>query len=244
MREDVYCLLRMRIQKLSLKVLVGVVSFIPTIVLANFNGSVSVTTHQRFFDDAKLGNVNHFSEWGAIGFDVNVGLLELPYRLEPILGLGFIKNSAALFNLNDDGSFALDDKGHKVESRDKIEYQFFTASVGLREKFWDPKFFFMIPYVQSAMTYRYGRVRKRSFAEGQQKLNVGGDFGAEIGGGLLISFFYDSATRIEMGGTWDMKDFCLQAQVRYLPAGFGSHGLGLLSSTGGWDFGAGLFMDW
>lgn len=207
-------------------------------------GSVSVIVSQRFFDDSKLGKVNGFGEWGAIEINGNVGLYEFPYHIEPYLGVGFIADTAQLYALNDDGSYALDSNGQPQRSEDRLRYQLFNFSLGLRQKFWSPDFFILIPYVQAGGIYRFGRLRKLTAAVDQQKLNLGGDFGAEIGGGFLLSFFYDQETRNDMETTWGLKDFALMTSVRWLPGGWWRHGLGLLDNTGGWDFGLGLFLDW
>lgn len=207
-------------------------------------GSVNILVSQRFFDDDKLGNVNGFSNWGALNFDATFGLYEFPYRIEPYLGVGFIQDTSVLCSQNVDGTCVRDSNGNIERSEDRLKYQLFTFSAGVRHRAWDPSFFLVIPYVQAGMTYRYGRVRKETLGVGQQKLNLGGDFGAEIGGGLIFSFFYDRSIENEMEATWDLRDFGLITSVRYLPAGWWKHGLGLLSSTGGWDFGLGLAFDW
>ncbi|MDB5038328.1 MAG: hypothetical protein JWQ35_1856 [Bacteriovoracaceae bacterium] len=54
----------------------------------------------------------------------------------------------------------------------------------------------------------------------------------------------DARTRADLKSEMGLKDFCLMSTVRYLPSGFFRKGLGLVDSTGGWDFGLGLFLDW
>lgn len=207
-------------------------------------GSVSIVVSQRFYDDQKLGNVNGFSNWGALSFDATFGLYEFPYRIEPFLGVGYIQNTAVLCSQEADGSCHRDANGDIEDSLDRLKYQLISFELGVRHRAWDPSFFLVVPYVQGGITYRFGRVRKVTKAEGQQKLNLGGDFGAEVGGGLLVSFFYDDAKKSDMNATWGLKDFALMTSIRYLPAGWFRHGLGLLDNTGGWDFGMGLSLDW
>ncbi len=205
-------------------------------------GSFSFVVSQRFFDDEKLSRVNGFSHWGAIQFDATVGLYEFPYRLEPYLGVSYIRNSSILCGL-DDNNDCVYENGRLAASQDRLNYSIYGGHFGLRHKFWNRDFSIFIPWMQVGGVYRYARVRKLTLNQ-EQKLNTGGDFGAEVAGGFLVSFFYDEAIASDMDSTWDMQDFALMTHFRYSPAGWGRHGLGLLESTGGWDLGLGLFMDW
>jgi tRNA pseudouridine38-40 synthase len=213
--------------------------------IAAFNGSASFTVNQRFFDDERLGEVNEFSQWGAIEFKAKFGLVELPFHLEPIIGFSFIKNSAPLYKLDDNGNYILDSDGRKIKSPlESLEYQFYTVVAGIRWKAWDPDFFWLIPYAEVGHDFRYGRVRKHTYAVDQQKLNTGFDLGLEFGGGLLISFFLDKKTQQAIEWDWRAKDYALMTSIHYSPDGYYRNGLGRVDSTGGWDFGAGLFLDW
>jgi len=207
-------------------------------------GSTSVTVNQRFFSDRKLGNVNGFSSWGALSFDAQFGLYEFPFRVEPYVGVGYMQNSSILCGLDATDACARTASGEIEASEDHLKYKLFTLSLGVRQRAWDPSFFVVVPYAQVGLTYRYGRVTKITQAEGQQKVNLGGDLGGEFGGGLIFSFFYDREIRAEMETNWGLRDFALMTSVRYLPAGWFRHGLGLLKNTGGWDFGMGLILDW
>ena len=78
-----------------------------------------------------------------------------------------------------------------------------------------------------------------------QKSTVwGGDFGGMFTAGTMLSFFRNAARRGEMHHLWNLKDFGLQMQVSYLPAGLLKHGLAGVESTGGWSFGGGMALDW
>ncbi len=210
-----------------------------------FDGSASFVMSQRFFEDDRLAHVNGFSEWGAFQFDFTFGVYEFDIGLEPIIGLSYIQNSASLYALDDNGDYILDDKGERIESSvDNLSYEFYTASLGLRYKPWSPDFFIFIPYAEVQQTFRYGRVKKVTYALDQQKLNTGVDWGVELGGGIIISFMYDDRLRSNLKSEWDLKDFGLITSTRYLSSGYFRQGLGLIDSTGGWDFGLGLFLDW
>lgn len=211
-----------------------------------FNGSALVSVDQRFFKDHRFGNVNGFSEWGAIHFDVSIGVYEFPFRIEPVVGLGFIKNESSLYALAVDGSIARDGNGDKIKSEDSLEYLLFTPSMGLRWKAWEPDTFVLSPFVQALATFRFGRVKKNEAIPDPsvQRISWGGDFGADLLGGLLISFFYDRDRESEMSELWGMKDFGMTIHGRYLPAGLMKQGFGLVDNTGGYSFGLGLFMDW
>lgn len=218
----------------------------PRVVSASgFEGSLGLSVSQRFFSDEKLANVNGFSNWGALEFDLTVGVYEFSFGLEPLLGFGFIMNSASLYALDDNGEYILDDEGRRIESSvDSLEYQLYTLSVGARYKPWTSRFFLLIPYGEFLANVRFGSVEKKTYAVGQQKISRGADLGLTLGGGLLISLFYDQERRGDMEMLWNLKDFFLVASARYLPSGFGKQGLGVISDTGGWSFGAGLLLDW
>lgn len=212
---------------------------------SDFSGSASFAVHQRFFDDARLANVNGFSNWGALEIRAVFGIYEFSYGFEPVIGFGFMKNSASLYKLDDAGNYILDSNGNKIKSElDSLEYQIYTLSYGVRWKAWSPNFFFIIPYGEALQDFRYGRVQKITQAVNQQKVNTGFDLGLELAGGLLVSFMYDQARQNDLRSQWDLKDFALLTSIQYLPGGFFRQGLGLIDTTGGWSFGAGLFMDW
>ncbi len=210
---------------------------------AAFSGSASLKVGQRFFDDQKLSHVNGFSEWGAFELNLLLGLHEFPYRIEPLLGFSFIKNSSSLYGLNSSGGLAMEN-GSPVLSQDRLEYQFYTLSSGARIKAWDSHTFLLIPYSDILGTYRYGRIRKKTYAIGQQKLNVGGDFGAEVTAGVMLSFLTTQKKRYEMESELEMDDFGMSLSASYQPAGWFRHGLGLIDTTGGWSFAGGLYGEW
>jgi hypothetical protein len=192
----------------------------------NYKGSFAFTINQRFFEDPRLSYVNGFSKWGAFSFDATAGLYEFSFGLEPILGFGFSKNSSNI-----------------PPSLDQFRYSIFTGSLGARYKPWGPEKFFLAPYVQALFDYRYVHVRKSTYNPDSQRLSTGGDLGMQIGAGVIWSFMYGSR-RHDLNSTWDLKDFGILSSTRYIPAGFIRHGLGEIDSTGGWDFGAGIFLDW
>ncbi|MBN8555778.1 MAG: hypothetical protein J0L93_10065 [Deltaproteobacteria bacterium] len=199
-----------------------------------FKGSLALTFSQRFFDDERLSYVNGFSKWGNFSFDAIFGLYEFDFGLEPLLGFGFIKNTAYLYAL---------DNGVMTQSEDKFSYNIYTTSLGARYKPWGPEKFFLMPYVQSLFDYRFVNVRKYTYNATQQKTNNGGDLGFQFGGGLICSFMYGDR-RHDLNSTWDLKDFGLITSTRYFLSGLARHGLGEIKDTGGWDFGLGLFLDW
>ena len=232
------------------------ISFVifPSLLFAeskNFNGSLSLHASQRFFDDDRLGHVNGFSEWGAIQFGIDLGLHEfilnwgkISSTLEPVIGFEFIRNSTTLYALDANGDYVLDANGDRMVSQDRLQYQFYTFSTGFRYKAWAPDFFWAIPYAEAYATARLGRVRKKTLAIDQQKMNTGVDFGGHFGGGAIFSFMFDRARKQEMSDNWELKDYGLMTFVHFLPAGLFKQGLGLVDNTGGWDLGLGLFVDW
>lgn len=211
-----------------------------------FTGSFQFSAQQRFFDDARLGHVNGFSEWGAIEFRLMFGLVDLPFHLEPIVGVSMIKNSAPLYKIDDSGSYILDANGNPIKSEiDQLQYQLYSGLAGLRWKGWDPSLFFLIPYAEVLHEFRYGRVRKQTYAVDQQNLNTGFDLGFQLGGGVLFSFLFDDRIRSDIETEWlGARDFALISSIHWLPPAYYRNGLGLVDSLGGWDFGLGIFMDW
>jgi len=207
-------------------------------IYAAFTGSFSFLASQRFFSDYRLKQVNGFSEYWAPAFDISIGLYEFPFGIKPILGFGYIQNEARQFGINQDGSVS------NSLSQDSLSYQFYSFSLGARYKPWGPEVFLIEPYVEAQGVYRYGRVHRNTFAVGAQKVNLGGEFGAIAGGGLIFSFMYDRQRAFDMLANYGIKDFGLVTSIRYLPSGWFRHGLGLIGNAGGWDFGAGLFTDW
>lgn len=207
-------------------------------------GSVEVTVSQRFWSDQRLSRVNGFSEWGALSFDATAGLAELPYRIEPYVSFGFIRDTANLPLLNSDGSYLLDSNGNLQDSADDLRYTFFAAGFGVKQRMWSPTFFRIVPFYKVGMVYRYGWVKKLTEAVDEQLKSSGGDVGLEVGGGLIFSFFYDASLRSDMAQAWNLQDFGMILQVRYLPGDWFRHGLGLVAGTSGWDFGLGLALDW
>jgi hypothetical protein len=200
--------------------------------------------NQRFWNDQRLSRVNGFSKWGALSFDAAAGVTELSYRIEPYVSVGVIRDTANLPLLNSDGSYLLDTNGDLQSSADSLHYTLLSAGVGIKQRMWSPTFFRVVPFYKVGVIYRYGLVKKLTEAVGQQTQSSGGDLGLELGGGVVFSFFYDKALRSDMTQTWNLQDFGLLLQVRYLPGDWFRHGLGLISGTGGWDFGLGLALDW
>jgi hypothetical protein len=207
-------------------------------------GSLEVTVSQRFWSDQRLSRVNGFSQWGALSFDAAAGLGEFAYRIEPYVSFGFIRDTANLPLLNSDGSYLLDSNGNLQDSADDLRYTFFAAGFGVKQRMWSPTFFRVVPFYKIGMIYRYGSVKKLTEAVDEQLKSSGGDLGLEIGGGVVFSFFDDDSLRSDMGQTWDLQDFGMLLQIRYLPGDWFRHGLGLVAGTSGWDFGLGLALDW
>jgi hypothetical protein len=212
--------------------------------LLSFSGSLEVGINQRFFDDDRFGNVNGFSEWWAPHLDLSIGVVELGWGLEPIIGFGYIKNESTACAVDTDGFTCLTGPGGNIASEDRFRYQIYSFSGGLQWKAWEPDYFVVVPLTKVLINSRYSRIRKQTSNISERKLVTGVDWGAELYFGALFSFFYDKAKRRDLTDEWDVKDTGLTAQVRYLPAGWFKQGLGTLTGTGGWSFGVGLFVDW
>jgi len=214
----------------------------PTSLSAATAGFVDVAVNQRFWNDERLSRVNGFSEWGALGVDAAVGFAELPWQIKPYASFGFIRDTANLPLLNPDGSNVVDENGNT--STDRLQYTFLSAGLGFKQRFWRPEFFWLIPFYRVGAIYRFGWVKKLTEAVDQQTKSSGGDLGLELGGGFILSFFYDRAIKSDMTTTWNLTDFGLIFQARYLPGDWFRHGLGEIAGTSGWDFGLGLALDW
>lgn len=206
-----------------------------------FSGSFSISVDQRMFNDSRFGDKNGFSEGFIPSIEAVAGFYEFPYQIEPVMSFGFIKNSARACAVLADGVTCDPDA---PPSEDKFHYQIYTVGSGVRWKAWTPDLFMIIPYAQAQMTYRYARIRKKSSNGDELDKISGGDFGADLLGGIQVSFMYDRARRKEMQREWGVQDFGLSLHARYLPSGWLKHGLGAVSDTGGWSFGAGLVIDW
>ncbi len=197
-----------------------------------FSGSAHFYAAPRFFNDSVLGSANGFDTWGWPEFGASFGVYELPFRIEPVIGFSYV------FKTGNEISTAAG------TSIDKFFYQFFTTEIGARWTAWEQSFFPVIPFVQAGMTYRFGRFKKRTSAVGVRTSVVGGDFGGNLTGGAIISFFYDQKRRDDMSSEWELKDFGATLFGSYQPSGLFRHGLGGVNETGGTSFGGGLYFDW
>lgn len=207
-----------------------------------FSGSVSFSLNQRFYDDQRLSHINGFSEWINWQFDLRFGVYEFKWGLEPVVGFSYNKNSATLYALDDQGNYIRDEQGNRIASSvDSLSYEFYTCLLGLR---WQPFSFLLSPYVELDQALRFGRVHKKTYATDQQKVSNGFEWGLAIGGGLVVSFFWDEGLKQEMKGLWELKNFGLLLSSHYFPSSFYREGLGLVESTQGFDAGVGLFLDW
>lgn len=230
----------MRFLKLTAFFLILIFSF--QMRAENFSGSVSVSVDQRFFNDERFGNKNGFSEGFIPSLDLTIGFYEFPFRIEPVASFGFIKNSARACAVLEDGETC--DPKVEEPSEDRFHYQLYTAGLGVRWKTWSPDFFIIIPYFQAQGTFRYVRMTKKTSNGDQVNRISGSDFGADLLAGLEISFMYDQTRETEMNLEWGIRDFGLSLHGRYLPAGVFKRGMGEVSDSGGWSFGAGLIVDW
>lgn len=212
--------------------------------LKAFDGSLAVSVDQRFFDDERFGNVNGFSQWWAPHFEVQFGVVELPYRIEPILSFGYIQNTATACAVASDGETCLSSPGGVVTSEDRFKYQIFSFGGGLRWKAWERDFFWASPFIHAGLVMRYARVRKKTANVDERKLVTGADLGANFTAGVLISFLTDQKKKNQLDSEWNIKDFGLSLHGRYLPAGWWKKGLGTVDNTGGASFGVGLVIDW
>lgn len=219
-----------------------ILAFGPSFSLLGFSGSVQLSVDHRFFNDDRFGNQNDFSEGFIPELQLLFGVYEWEsLHLELMLGVGYLQNSASTCAVLNDGTTCIDDTNF---SEDRLKYRIFTILLGPQWRAWKPEFFRAIPYIQPLLTYRYGRISRQTLAVDAQRLNKGGDFGAQIEVGGYYSFFGDARRKNEMSSEWGMKDFGMNLHVRYLPAGLFKHGLGLVSNTGGWSFGSSLALDW
>jgi len=216
--------------------LVALSSFPLHVDAFQWNGSFLLSVRQRYFEDSKFGKQNRIEELGTLDIGISGGLFEILPGLEPIFGVSYLWRNGKSLPAVTDVNGAL--------SQDKFYFQFVTSSLGLRYKFWSPNLFFIIPFAEAEATYRFGRFKKRTAAVGQKRSVTGGDFGGSLGGGLIFSFMVDAETRVNMHEQWDLKDFGILVGIRYLPAGIVKHGLAGIKTTGGWDFGGGLYTDW
>jgi hypothetical protein len=207
--------------------------------LMAFSGSANFSVAPRFFEDERLGNKKGFRDGFIPEFLIDFGLTELPYRLEPSVGISYIYNQAPNCLVNSSG-----DCVGKPQSIDKIRYHLLGVSAGLRWRAWDPEFFILTPFVLLAATYRFIHIRRTSFDTKSKKKILGGDFGGEVQLGILCSFFSNPKIRNEMQEAWELKDFGMSLQARYLPAGLFKHGMADILQTGGFGFGGGLYLEW
>lgn len=206
------------------------------------DGSATFRVNQRFFKDDRFvsgtGSTYQFNTWPTLDLEFVGGITEPIRGLEPIFGVSYVQKRSR-------GLPGIPDVNGQVSS-DKFRYEFLTLSLGLRYKLWEPHQFILIPVVEALMSYRFGRFKKfpPSTTAGEKNSITGYDFGAILGGGLLLSFLWDQERKSDLSMNWGVKDFGLLTTLRYLPAGWGKSGLGSFRSSGGWDFGAGLLVDW
>ncbi|PIR21826.1 MAG: hypothetical protein COV44_11025 [Deltaproteobacteria bacterium CG11_big_fil_rev_8_21_14_0_20_45_16] len=210
----------------------------------SFSGSVQLRADQRFYEDSRFGFVNGFSEWWAPQFGFDIGLIDLGWNIEPIVGFEFAKNETTACAVESDGITCLRQNGVVVASEDKFEYQIYGFSSGLRWKAWETEFFPISPFIDTKMQFHYTRIRKLTSNVTEKKLVTGIDWGMELGGGCFFSFFTNQVRRNQMKSEWDLKDFGATASAYFLPGGWFKRGLGAVSGTGGWSFGLGLLGDW
>lgn len=197
-----------------------------------FKGSVALRLSQVFFDDPRVGRVRSGErekadhEWGALKADAEFGIYEWSWGIEPVVGVGFIRNSTLV---REGSSFAT--------------YNYIQANVsgGFRYKFFGPDVFFMQPYIQPMIRYEFLRVRKSD--PSAQPLQRGQSFGGEIATGLMFSFLSDADQKHQLRNEWDIADMGFLLAARWINTGwFLSPPYGI--DTSAWDFGLGLYADW
>jgi len=212
-----------------------------TFAAYKYSGSVSFSVNQRFFTDENFKSGSDassresfkFNKFVTPQFELTFGLHEFSFGLEPIVGVSFVtKTSNRLIAENG------------LVSEDRVKYWLITGSAGARYKPYRRNFFWLIPYVETQLTYRYGSFEKVAAVPGDPNKISGGDFGAIFGAGLFFSFMGRPATENELRETFGAKDFGAITSVRYMLAGIASQGLGETSTTGGWDAGMGLQIEW
>jgi len=203
-----------------------------------FSGSAHFSLGQRFFKDERLGNKNDFKDGFIPEISVEFGVYELPFRLEPIVGLSYILNSA-----HDCG---VDASGNCVgpRSTDKLRYHLLGFSTGMRWTAWRPEFFQIIPFVTASMVYHFIHIRRITASTSAKKKINGGDFGGDFQAGFLTSFIFSEETKKNIERDWSAKDFGMSFFGRYQPAGLFKHGMAEILQTGGYGFGAGFYVDW
>jgi len=203
-----------------------------------FNGSAHLSLGERFFKDERLGNKNSFKDGFIPEFSIDFGVYEFPFRLEPMVGISYVMNTA-----HDCG---VDASGNCIGARstDKLKYHLLGLSTGMRWTAWREEFFKVIPFVAAAISYHYIHIRRITASTSAKKTINGGDFGGDIQVGLLMTFIYSDTTRKEIFRDWGAKDFGLSLFGRYQPFGLFKHGMAEILSTGGYGFGAGLYVDW
>jgi hypothetical protein len=197
-----------------------------------FKGSASIAISQHFFTSGNFGAPNRFNAFPAPEVRIEFGVYEFDFGLEPIIGFSYInKTSKKLLAVNN------------ALSEDKYEFNFFTIYLGARYKFFERNVFFIMPYVDGGLTYRFGRFKKLAAVKDGSD-SSGGDVGGFLGAGAIFSFMKNKTRNFQMKRDWGVKDFGCQLFGRYLPAGLLKHGLGATGTTGGWEFGTGLYIDW
>jgi hypothetical protein len=207
-----------------------------------FTGSLAVHVHQRSFKDERLGSMNGFKKLKP-EFEVLMGFHEFYPRIEPIFAVSYTKSNATACAVEDDGFTCLP-ADQQTGNQDQFRAKMAKFGLGGQWKAWEPEFFALIPRVSAQLAYRHVWLEKATASSsGVNKIN-GGDFGVDLGGGFVWSFMYDQKRKAEMSSEWGLKDFGLSVQARYILAGLMKNGLGGISGTGGWSFGAGLLLDW
>lgn len=211
---------------------------LPSLVQAS---SFAVNIDQRFMSDTIFGDATGFSKSFHPEFQIVGGFYKLDYGLEPVMSLAYLTDSAKTCAVLEDGVTCDPEPGISL---DQISYQIFSFGSGLKWTGWSREYFFMTPYFQPQISYRWIRTERKSANTDQRNKISGGDFGFDLLAGAYISFLHHQMERKEMEEAWSINDFGMSVHVRWILGGLFRHGLENIKTTGGWSFGVGLVTKW
>lgn len=188
--------------------------------------SVTISGSQRFFSNGLLKNVNGKSPWGAVQTRVSLGFYNWK-GLEPLLSIGFMKNSTR-------------------SGTQTFSYSLYETSVGVRYIPWNYEKFFLAPFVEGAFDFNFARGERTISGSPREKRLVGLDMGTRFAAGAYCSFFFDQTRKHDMKSEWEVSDFGMLAGLSYSHSGFLKNGrfFDLVDDINYWDFGLGLSIQW
>lgn len=222
----------------SVWIFVACLFSLPNLVQA---GSFAVNIDQRFMSDKRFGDSIGFSDFFHPEFQIVGGFYNLAYGFEPVLSLAYLADSANTCAVLEDGVTCDPEPGLSL---DRISYQIFSIGSGMKWSAWSREYFFISPYFQPQISYRWIRTERKSANTDEKNKISGGDFGFDLLAGAYISFLHDQMERKEMKEAWSIDDFGMSVHVRGILGGLFRHGLENIKTTGGWSFGLGLVAKW